>query len=143
LTLIAKYSSGKRYVWGDLDSGFGAQSLTDLGSEILELWSSGADARASVIEVDADRLITDVGGDHVVEHRVAPATILGFARRARGRREQSPGRAAQPDARSRRVLAACLPPLAIDAPGEGLVRRPRQHDRDQGDRHNDECDQRQ
>ena len=58
---------------GDLDSGFGAQSLTDLGSEILELWSFGADARASVIEVDADRLITNVGGNHVVEHRVAPA----------------------------------------------------------------------
>ena len=87
MTLIAKNSNDKRYAWGNLDSGFGAQPVTNLGSEIFELWSSGADAGASVINVDADRLITNVGGDHVVKHRVASATILRFARRARGGRE--------------------------------------------------------
>ena len=142
LTLIAKNSRRERYARGDLGSGFGAQSLTDLGGEILELWRSRANARAPVTEVDADRLITNVGCDHVVKHRVAPAAILGFARRTRGGREQSPGRAAQPDARSRHVLAARLPPLGVNTAGEGLMRRRGQYDRDQGDRDNNECDER-
>ena len=139
----ANSSGGKRYVRRELDSRLRAQSPGDLAGEIRRLRILGADARASIAEVDADRLVAAVGGDHVVQHRIAPAPVVGCARSDRRGGEQGSRRAAQPEPGSDRVLLGRLPPLTIDAAREGLMRRRRQHDRDQGDRDNDESDQRQ